>query len=634
LRGLWLLLLAVGCDDPDGDGFAGPQDCAKNDPSIFPGAPEVCNGADDDCDGAVDEEAGPMAYPDADADGFGDGGAGVMACALPSGHVAEGGDCNDADPSIHPGAEETCDGIDQDCDLVPDDSPSQPLFEDLDGDDYGNPDRPLANCDAWAADNDDDCDDADPDRNPSIVEVCNGIDDDCDDLTDDADPNVVASDWYTDADGDGSGVGKIVHTGCTSPIPDTAPADGDCDDADPTRHPNAPELCNGRDDDCDLGLEGADAWAFAGLEVRVPIEVTPPVGPAGPWTFDLDARAALDAVGATEAFDPSTVRAAVHDCGGGYGTTELPATFLDHQEGLFVLGSDGSAIGDESGAVVVLWDLDGDAATVEPAPVGPVEIGIYFQGTAPDPTFVSDLTATSDLLEAGGATATFDAAAGGLLATLELPGSPLLASQTDAERGNGVRTLTAPLSAQDVNGALVLLDASPVTAAVFTEGHLDNASGATDFTYTYRVFAGRPELWITPSFFTTEATSITGDPDRTAVMRPFQSVWDLAGATCSTDSGLLWADASTGDWGLTWAWAVPSAFVTHLECTDLETWSAANDYKPCCYGSTGTISTLTSWIDHPVMVLLPHEGGIENVEEIREARLSLPLLVQGAAETP
>jgi hypothetical protein len=119
-------------------------------------------------------------------------------------------------------------------------------------------------------------------------------------------------------------------------------------------------------------------------------------------------------------------------------------------------------------------------------------------------------------------------------------------------------------------------------------------------------------------------------------MRPFEAIWDLAGATCTTDSALLWADASTVGWGLTWAWAVPSTFVTHLECTDAETWTAANDYiyGACCGGTTGTITALTSWVDHPVMVLLPHQGGIENVEALREARLSPPLLVAGAAETP
>ena len=60
------------------------------------GSPEVCNGLDDDCNGKVDD--GPGA--DADGDGF------TTFC-----------DCNDANPSVHPGAIDVCrDGIDQDCD--------------------------------------------------------------------------------------------------------------------------------------------------------------------------------------------------------------------------------------------------------------------------------------------------------------------------------------------------------------------------------------------------------------------------------------------------------------------------------------------------------------------------------------
>jgi hypothetical protein len=148
------------------------------------------------------------------------------------------------------------------------------------------------------------------------------------------------------------------------------------------------------------------------------------------------------------------------------------------------------------------------------------------------------------------------------------------------------------------------------------------------------VFAGRPEVWVTTHFLTTEPTSITGSPDRTVVMRPFDAVWELAGATCTTDPGLTWADASTGAWGLTWAWVVPSLYVTHLDCTDAATWTAANDYKPCCYGMTGTITDATSWVDHSVLVLLPHEGDVSDIEETRLARTTLPSVVVGAARIP
>lgn len=56
------------CADQDGDGYLGGPgcpDCNDSDPSINPGAEEVCdNGDDDDCDGAVDEGCQTECCPD------------------------------------------------------------------------------------------------------------------------------------------------------------------------------------------------------------------------------------------------------------------------------------------------------------------------------------------------------------------------------------------------------------------------------------------------------------------------------------------------------------------------------------------------------------------------------------------
>jgi hypothetical protein len=102
--------------DLDGDGYAGSEDCDDGDPSVHPGAEEACNGIDDDCDGSA--EPAPQAwYPDRDGDGYGDDAGARVDCEPLPDEVAVGGDCDDGDDGIHPGADDDCDDdIDQDCD--------------------------------------------------------------------------------------------------------------------------------------------------------------------------------------------------------------------------------------------------------------------------------------------------------------------------------------------------------------------------------------------------------------------------------------------------------------------------------------------------------------------------------------
>ena len=125
--------------DSDSDGFGDPtsamdaceppsgyvqddQDCDDTDPDVNPDADEVCNGLDDDCDGAADgsDAIDPTSWhPDEDGDGWPAEEGAVSACEQPSGYLEPGEtfDCDDADPDVHPGAEELADdGIDQDCD--------------------------------------------------------------------------------------------------------------------------------------------------------------------------------------------------------------------------------------------------------------------------------------------------------------------------------------------------------------------------------------------------------------------------------------------------------------------------------------------------------------------------------------
>ena len=93
-------------------------DCDDTLDTINPTGLEVCNGLDDNCDGVIDNDASDAIeyYADLDGDGFGDPTNSLLACSPPSGYVFDNTDCDDDDVSIFPGAQEFCDGIDQNCD--------------------------------------------------------------------------------------------------------------------------------------------------------------------------------------------------------------------------------------------------------------------------------------------------------------------------------------------------------------------------------------------------------------------------------------------------------------------------------------------------------------------------------------
>lgn len=129
-------------------------------------------GADDGDDG--DGTTGPNGDDiDDDGDGF----------------TEAQGDCDDQNAEIHPGANEYCNNLDDDCDGAIDDPTSlaegqgSTAWADADGDGYGDRRTPGVACEfseGWV-DNDLDCDDSEATANPDGVEInFNDIDEDCD----------------------------------------------------------------------------------------------------------------------------------------------------------------------------------------------------------------------------------------------------------------------------------------------------------------------------------------------------------------------------------------------------------------------------------------------------------------------
>jgi len=109
----------AGPTGPDADGDRSPdeEDCDPDDPTVYPGADEVCDGKDNDCDGQTDDGfPATVWHPDADGDGYGDGGISVISCLDQPGHVTDASDCDDGNATVYPGAAEICnDGVVQDC---------------------------------------------------------------------------------------------------------------------------------------------------------------------------------------------------------------------------------------------------------------------------------------------------------------------------------------------------------------------------------------------------------------------------------------------------------------------------------------------------------------------------------------
>jgi hypothetical protein len=153
--------------DGDGDSYDETVDCDDADPDVHPGATEVCDNVDNNCSNGTDEGC------DDDADAYCD--AGMVVIGTPAVCPFGGGDCNDNNNSVSPGATEICDNVDNNCSNGTDEGC------DDDGDAYCDDSMVTIGTPAVCPYGGGDCDDSPLGDaiNPSALEICDGIDNDC-----------------------------------------------------------------------------------------------------------------------------------------------------------------------------------------------------------------------------------------------------------------------------------------------------------------------------------------------------------------------------------------------------------------------------------------------------------------------
>ncbi|MBI2108215.1 hypothetical protein HYT54_03750, partial [Candidatus Woesearchaeota archaeon] len=217
------------CSAPEGF-VANSNDCNDDNPAVHEIICGICGGSKS------------TYYRDADGDTYGDPADTILDCSAPSGYISDNNDCGDTGETaagINPGASESCNGADDNCNSQTDESLTAPNADKQSGI-CANSKKVCGGVSRWLE--------------PDYAQIsgyqdseisCDGIDNDCDGNVDESAPV-----FYQDADSDGYGNAALTAKSCAAPSGYVIYST-DCDETNPAINPGGIELCDNADNNCD-----------------------------------------------------------------------------------------------------------------------------------------------------------------------------------------------------------------------------------------------------------------------------------------------------------------------------------------------------------------------------------------------
>ena len=287
----------------------------------------------------------------------------MIQCVQPLGYVGNGSDCNDSDELIFLGADEICDGIDNDCDDFIDQDDSNfdestlfTFYIDNDGDGYGDENTLTMACELpeGSSEISGDCDDSSTEISPDANEVgYDGIDNDCNEETSDEQADLLL---YMDGIGD-EFFDSSPHNWSVTPT------GGVQQDNSFFKHGEGSGYFDGSDDrlevedvDWSLGYDDftIDMWVWINSHTDMGLASTEnPITNGDGWLFDLDLRGNSGAHGLRFKAGTSDVVKGPGGSGGSYPIQTWTHVAAVRSDGVFTLYLNGQSVASATSTVFI-----------------------------------------------------------------------------------------------------------------------------------------------------------------------------------------------------------------------------------------------------------------------------------------